>query len=159
MKVDVVTGACGFSGSYLVKRLLEEGRKVRATDLEGAYDEPKAVELREILDVDYERDGVEWVPSDLTRKETLQPLFEGDVGCLFHTASLYDYSAPWDALEKINIDGVTNLLDAAVEGGLERMIHWSTCGVYGHSYFPASHLDGRPHRPLMECLWNVVARP
>ncbi|MBU4173443.1 MAG: NAD-dependent epimerase/dehydratase family protein [Actinobacteria bacterium] len=159
MKVDVVTGACGFSGNYVVKQLLEKGRKVRATDLESAYGDPKAVELREILDVDYERDGVEWVPSDLTRKETLEPLFEGNVGCLFHTASLYDYSALWDALEKVNIDGVTNLLDAAVEGGVDRMIHWSTCGVYGHSYFPASHLDGRPHRSTVEFLWNVVVRP
>lgn len=159
MKVDVVTGACGFSGNYLVKQLLEKGRNVRATDLEGTYDDPKAVELREILDIDYARDGVEWVPTDLTRKETLEPLFEGDVGCLFHTASVYDYSAPWDVLEKVNINGVTNLLDAAVEGGVERMIHWSTCGVYGHSYFPGSHLDGRPHRPMIESLWNIVVRP
>ena len=159
VKVDVVTGACGFSGSYVVKRLLEKGRKVRATDLESAYVDPKSVELRRILDVDYERDGVEWVPSDLTRKETLESLFEGDVGCLFHTASLYDYSAPWDALQRINIDGVINLLDAAMEGEVERMIHWSTCGVYGHSYFPGSHLEGRPHRTVLEFLWNMVVRP
>jgi nucleoside-diphosphate-sugar epimerase len=160
MKVDVVTGACGFSGSYLVKRLLENGRKVRATDLEGAYDSPKSAELRRVLDLDFDRDGVEWVPTDLTRKETLAPLFEKeDVGCLFHTASLYDYSAPWDMLEKVNIHGVTNLLDTAMSGGIERMIHWSTCGVYGHAYFPGSHLEGRPHRPLVEFLWNVAVRP
>ncbi|MFA5787215.1 MAG: NAD-dependent epimerase/dehydratase family protein [Actinomycetota bacterium] len=159
-KVDVVTGACGFSGGYVVKHLLEKGRRVRATDLASAYDHPEEAERRKILDLDYERDGVEWVPSDLTRKETLLPLFaKGDVGCLFHTASLYDYSAPWSALEKVNILGVTNLLDAAVEGGIERMIHWSTCGVYGHSYFPGSYLEGRPHRPLVEFLWNQLVRP
>ncbi len=160
MKVDVVTGACGFSGNYLVKHLLEKGRLVRATDLEQSYGAAQSVEFRRILDVDYERDGVEWVPSDLARRETLDPLFDkGDVGCLFHTASLYDYSAPWEALEKVNIDGVTNLLDAALEGGIERMIHWSTCGVFGHSYFPGSYMEARPWRPLVEFLWNVMVRP
>lgn len=160
VKVDVVTGACGFAGNYVVKRLLEKGRKVRATDLEQAYGARQSIEFREMLDVDYERDGVEWVPTDLTRPETLGPLFEkGDVGCLFHTASLYDYSAPWEALEKVNIVGVTNLLDAAMAGGIERMIHWSTCGVYGHSNFPGAYMDGRPWLPLAEFVWNVAIRP
>jgi dihydroflavonol-4-reductase len=160
VKVDLVTGACGFAGNYLVKHLLEKGRIVRATDLEQAYGAQQSVEFRQMLDVDYERDGVEWVPSDITRQETLGPLFEkGDVGCLFHTASLYDYSAPWEMLEKVNIHGVTNLLDAALEGGIERMIHWSTCGVFGHSYFPGSYMDSRPWRPLIEFIWNLWIRP
>lgn len=160
MKVDVVTGACGFSGNYLVKHLVEKGRKVRATDLERAYDDPQSIEFRRILDLDYERDGVEWMPSDLTRRESLDALFEKkDVGCLFHTASLYDYSAPWEMLEKINIGGVTNLLEAAVDGGIERMLHWSTCGVFGHSHFPGSYLEMRPWLPLKEFIWNVWVRP
>lgn len=160
MKTDLVTGACGFSGSYLVKHLLEQGRSVRATDLESARKGKKFSDLSSAIDLDFERDGVEWVPSDLTRPETLRPLFDnGDVGCLFHTASLYDYSAPWEMLERINIQGISNLLDAAERGGIERMIHWSTCGVYGHSHFPAAHLEGRPHRPLVEFIWNVLVRP
>ncbi len=159
-KVDVVTGACGLAGSYLVKHLLEKGRKVRATDLEGAHDSPKSVGLRKALDLDFSRDGVEWVPTDLTRKETLAPLFDrGDVSCLFHTASLYDYSAPWDMLEKVNIHGVVNIMDAAMSGGIERMIHWSTCGVYGHSNFPGAYLEYHPWRPAVEFLWNILVRP
>jgi nucleoside-diphosphate-sugar epimerase len=159
MKVDVVTGACGFAGNYVVKHLLEKGRKVRATDLAHAYSSPQSVEFRKILDIDYDRDGVEWVPSDLTKRETLDPLFEGDVGTLFHTASLYDYSAPWELLEKVNIGGVTNLLDAAMDGGIERMIHWSTCGVFGHSNFPGQYIDGRPWLPMAEFIWNAFIRP
>ncbi|MFA5891904.1 MAG: NAD-dependent epimerase/dehydratase family protein [Actinomycetota bacterium] len=160
MKIDVVTGACGFVGSHLVKQLVQQGRRVRATDLPCAHNHPEEATRRRILDLDYERDGVEWVPSDLTRPETLAPLFAGgDVGCLFHTASLYDYAAPWEALERVNIHGVTNLLAAAQQGGIERMIHWSTCGVYGHPYFPGSHLEGRPHRSALEFLWNQAIRP
>jgi len=59
----------------------------------------------------------------------------------------------------VNIQGVTNLLDAASEGGIERMVHWSTCGVYGHSNFPGSYMEVRPWRPLVEFIWNVVIRP
>jgi len=80
VKVDIVTGGCGLSGTYLVKHLVEQGRKVRATDLESSYDSPKAQDLRRAVDLDFERDGVEWVPSDLTNKRTLPKLFKGDVG-------------------------------------------------------------------------------
>lgn len=159
MKVDIVTGGCGLSGTYLVKHLVEKGRNVRATDLAGSYDSPKAQDLRRAVDLDFERDGVEWVPSDLTDKKTLGRLFKGEIGCLYHTASLYDYSAPWEALEKVNILGVKNLLDAAEKGGIERMIHWSTCGVYGHPNFPGSYLEGNPHRTVQEFAWNVIVRP
>ena len=159
MKTDIVTGGCGLAGTYLVKHLVDKGRKVRATDLADSYDSPKALDLRRAVDLDFERDGVEWVPSDLTDGKTLPPLFEGDIGCLYHTASLYDYSAPWAALEKVNIEGVKNLLDAAGSGGIERMIHWSTCGVYGHPNFSGSYLEGRAYRPALEFLWNVLVRP
>ncbi|MHB8895943.1 MAG: NAD-dependent epimerase/dehydratase family protein [Candidatus Geothermincolia bacterium] len=159
MKTDIVTGGCGLSGTYLVKHLVEQGHKVRATDLASSYDSQKAQSLRRAVDLDFKRDGVEWVPSDLTNKKTLGPVFKGEVGCLYHTASLYDYSAPWEALEKVNIKGVTNLLDAAEKGSIERMVHWSTCGVYGHPHFPGSYLEGKPHRPTQEFLWNVLVRP
>jgi dihydroflavonol-4-reductase len=159
LKTDIVTGGCGLSGTYLVKHLLEKGRKVRATDLASSYDSAKAQDLRRAVDLDFERDGVQWVPSDLTEKKSLAPLFKGEIGCLFHTASLYDYSAPWEALETVNIHGARNLLDAAQNGGVDRMVHWSTCGVYGHPHFPGSYLEGQVHRPMQEFLWNVLVRP
>ena len=74
------------------------------------------------------------IPSDLTQPETLARCFEQPVTHVFHTASLYDYSVSMDKLVKVNIDGFANLL-AAVEGvKLERFVHWSTCGVFGHPY-------------------------
>ena len=35
-KQALVTGACGFSASYVINRLLKEGWKVKATDLKSA---------------------------------------------------------------------------------------------------------------------------
>ncbi len=50
VKVDVVTGACGFAGNYVVKHLLEKGRKVRATDLEQAHGARQSIAFRESTD-------------------------------------------------------------------------------------------------------------
>ena len=142
MKVDLVTGACGFSGLHTIKLLLAEGRKVRATDLASAHENLKTRRIMKSLDVDFERDGVEFVPADLTVKGALRDAMQ-DVKRLFHTASLYDYSASMEALERVNIHGTVNLCDDALDAGVERMIHWSTAGVYGHPYMPRSF-----HNPL-----------
>ena len=152
-KVDLVTGACGFSGLYMVKHLLAEGRPVRATDLERAYMSDKARSTMALLDIDFDRDGVEFVPADLTDKESLAPALK-NAACLYHTASLYDYSAPMEALEAVNIQGTVNLVETALASGVERMIHWSTAGVYGHPYMPRSFLNPlRSHYEFHHGLW------
>ena len=40
-RLNLVTGACGFTGSLLVQRLLDDGEKVIATDLARAFEHPK----------------------------------------------------------------------------------------------------------------------
>lgn len=54
----LVTGACGFVGSNLAKTALEKGFLVRATDLPSADRAP------------LKRLDVEFIPSDMTQKET-----------------------------------------------------------------------------------------
>lgn len=142
MKPSLVTGACGFSGMHLVKYLVEKGEPVRATDLASAAENPKLKSIREHLDVDFERDGVEFIPADLTDKDSLKPAVKG-VGTVYNTASLYDYSAPMSALERVNILGTNNLCDVMIDEGVERVIHWSSNAVYGHPYMPRSY-----HNPL-----------
>lgn len=118
----LVTGACGFSGSYMVELLLEKGYKVRATDLlnsERAY-------WKEIVQ------KVEFIPADLTKKETLKDVVK-DVEYVFHPAAIFDYSASWEVLEKVNVFGTKNLLEAILENNspVKRFVNWSTAGVYG----------------------------
>ncbi len=134
-RLNLVTGACGFTGSRLVKRLLEDRQKVIATDLEGAFEHPKNRTIFKNLGIDFSHENCQVIPSDLTDKESLRELFKQPVTHVFHTASLYDYSAGMDILRKINIDGFYNLADVAIEReGLKRFIHWSTCGVFGKPY-------------------------
>jgi nucleoside-diphosphate-sugar epimerase len=113
----LVTGACGFLGSHLVDHLLEDGWEVRATDLPDAD--------RRWLPAD-----APWVPADLTRRETMAATVQG-VDVVFHTACVSDFSAEWDRLYRVNTLGTENLLEAALRENVQRLVSWSSYGVYG----------------------------
>ena len=131
-RLNLVTGACGFTGSHLVKLLLDDGQEVVATDLARAFEHPKTRFIIRNIGIDFSHPHCEVVPADLTDRDSLKELFRHPVTHLFHTASLYDYSAPMDLLRKINIDGMYNLLDLSIQQeDLKRFIHWSTCGIFG----------------------------
>lgn len=115
-KTALVTGACGFTGSHMTELLADEGWDVVATDLEGAEREtyytegegsvPSPVYYEDI----FEDAGAEFVPGDLTDRESLEPVFEAaDYDAIFHIASLFDYFAEWDVLQAVNVEGGTNL--------------------------------------------------
>ena len=131
-RLNLVTGACGFTGSHLVKKLLDDGQAVIATDLARAFEHPKNKMIFKNIGLDFSRPNCKIIPANLTDPLSLAELFKQPITHVFHTASLYDYSAPMDILKKINIDGFYNLANLAVEHkGLQRFIHWSTCGIFG----------------------------
>lgn len=134
-KLNLVTGACGFCGSHLVRLLLDKGEKVVATDLERAFTHSKNRFIFERIGLDFDHPNCTVVPANLLEPESIRALTAYPVTHLFHTASLYDYSASMDILEKINIEGALNLFDAALEmKDLKRFVHWSTCGIFGKPY-------------------------
>lgn len=117
-KVALVTGACGFNGSHMVDLLLENGYRVRATDLPNSN--RKFVSAK-----------AEFMPADITKKDTLYPVIDG-VDYIFHPAAIFDYEAPWELCEKVNVFGTENLCDVAVEKNVKRFILFSTVSVYGY---------------------------
>ncbi|MHA1730910.1 MAG: NAD-dependent epimerase/dehydratase family protein [Promethearchaeota archaeon] len=136
----LVTGAKGHTGTFLVDLLLKKGCEVVATDLPPR--ERSALMTKEKVfrdDLRYmnieEWEGVEFIPADLTDKESLRALFKGEsYDVIYHPASFYDYFALIDILRKINVEGLRNFLDVIHEecgGKFPRFMHWSTCGVYG----------------------------
>ncbi|MDP8257038.1 MAG: NAD(P)-dependent oxidoreductase [Candidatus Alcyoniella australis] len=134
-RLNLVTGACGFCGSHLVKLLLDNGEKVIATDLAKAFEHPKNKFIFERIGLDFNHPNCKVIPANLLEPKTLKPLFKKNLTHIFHTASLYDYSASMEILRKINIEGSVNLFDLAVKHKkLERFIHWSTCGIFGKPY-------------------------
>src|SRR5207248_1952973 len=80
---------------------------------------------------------LELVAADLLDPTSLRAVLDRPIRRVFHTASLYDYSAPLDRLRRVNVDGARHLLAWAVDARLERFIHWSTCGVFGKPFTAA----------------------
>jgi dihydroflavonol-4-reductase len=127
--LSLVTGACGFMGTHMVEVLAEAGHQIRATDLAECYqaDDRKRGRFPSVL----QKLGAEFIPSDLGRPETLAPLVK-DVDYIFHIASVFNYTAPWSVLKKINVDGTKALWDYALqEKSLKRVVVWGAGGVYG----------------------------
>lgn len=153
-RLNLVTGACGFSGSHLVKLLLEQGQDVIAADLPKAFEHPKVKAVCKGIGLDFNHPACRAIPCDLLDTAGVSALFQNPITHVFHTASLYDYSAPLHLLRKINVEGSVNLFEAAAScKSLERFVHWSTCGVFGkprpasrgdHSNLPFTEDDSSP---------------
>jgi dihydroflavonol-4-reductase len=130
----LVTGVFGFSGSYVAKELLQRGEEVIGTDLPRSLEDPHLRRVAQSIGFDLEHPKLTLVGADLLDLASLEPLAAMKPERIFHTASLYDYSASLETLRLINVEGTRNLL-AAIKGRYpKRFIHWSTCGVFGKPY-------------------------
>ncbi|MDZ7271139.1 MAG: NAD(P)-dependent oxidoreductase [candidate division KSB1 bacterium] len=116
----LVTGAGGFIGSHLVERLAEKGHQVVALDL---HFPPELAEF----------DGsVEAVTGDF-RDETLMRRSLSGCDVVFHLASAHLQShLPDSEYWAVNVHGLQRLLEWSRDAGVERFVHTSTVGVYGH---------------------------
>ena len=123
MKV-LVTGAAGFLGGHLVDMLLERGDEVRAM----VRPVENATRLTSLA-------GVEVVHGDLTDTQSLKDAVKG-MQRVYNVAAR---TGPW-GLEKdynaVNVWGVADLITAAMDAGVQRIVHTSSITVYGH------HLHG-----------------
>lgn len=144
-RLNLVTGATGFSGSHVVARLLGAGQRVVATDTAGALESRR--DRLAWAGVDLGHPKLSTVPADLLDPREVASLVERPVTHVFHTASLYDYAASLERLVRVNVDGTRHLLDALRDHTLSRFVHWSTCGVFGK---PRTAADGDPNLPFDE---------
>ena len=112
----LVTGATGYIGNRLVKKLVKDGHKVKAmiVDNDPLLDRLKATDC-------------EIVRGDITKKESLRPCFE-DVKTVFHLASVLVSHNP-ELFQKINYEGTKNLFDIAVEARVNHFIYMSAAAA------------------------------
>ncbi len=121
-----VTGGSGFIGAAIVRALLEDGFGVRVLLRPGS-------DRRNLAGLEVEQ----W------EGDLLQPasLANGMAGCdlLFHAAADYRLWTPEPAaMYAANVDGTRNILAAALESGISRVVYTSSVGTLGN---PG---DGRP---------------
>lgn len=123
----LVTGAGGFIGSHLTERLIREGADVRA------FVHYNALGSWGWLDFSPFREEIEVVAGDITDHASVRNALAGRE-IVFHLAALiaipYSYQAP-ELYMRTNALGTMNILQAAREAELERVIHTSTSEVYG----------------------------
>ncbi|MDA0229573.1 MAG: NAD-dependent epimerase/dehydratase family protein [Proteobacteria bacterium] len=115
----LITGATGFLGSAVVRLLVAEGREVRAL-VRGASDS------RNIEGLDIER-----VTGDLTDSASLKAAAKG-CDALYHVAADYRLWIPKPKeIYDINVEGTRNLMRAAGEAGVARIVYTSSVAVLG----------------------------
>lgn len=115
----LVTGATGFVGSAMVRRLLDAGHSVRALVRTGS-------DQRNLDGLEVER-----VVGDLTDPASLK---RAAAGCtaLYHVAADYRlWVRDPKVMERANIDGTRNVLLAAAEAGCQRMVYTSSVATLG----------------------------
>jgi dihydroflavonol-4-reductase len=123
-ELTLVTGATGFTGSYLVRALVADGGQVRVI----ARSTAKA---RRLLPA-----SVEVVEGDVADPGVVERAVQG-VGTVYHLAAVYrEAKHPDFRYREVNVDASRNLLDAAVAASVHRYVHCSTVGVHGHIASP-----------------------
>src|SRR5438046_2656197 len=123
----LVTGADGFIGSHLVELLARNGAKVRALSLYNSFNDWGWLEgIDPAL-------KVKVVTGDVRDKAQMSAITK-NIDVVFHLASLvaipYSYVAP-ESYVQTNVQGTLNVVQAAMEHGVKRVVHTSTSEVYG----------------------------
>jgi dihydroflavonol-4-reductase len=135
----LITGATGFIGPHLVRKLVSDGHTCRCLVRTGSNTGP------------LQASGVELVEGDITRAETLQGMADGmdrvlHMATLGHMANFRVTESMFDA---INVQGTQNIMEEALRAGVRRVVHCSTVAAMGICQdVPATEKSlCKPHHP------------
>lgn len=126
----LITGGSGFLGINLTRYLLNKGHEVICYD---------------IADFDYpERDRITFIQADIRDRAALDRAMPG-VNIVVHTAAALPLYSKED-IYTTDVVGTRNVVDAAYQAGVERLIHISSTAVYGipdhHPLYEDDKLQG-----------------
>jgi ornithine--oxo-acid transaminase len=115
----LVTGASGFIGGHLARRLANAGHCVRGL----VRPTSDTAELRQA--------GVQLVTGDLTDPASITRAVHG---CRFvvHCGALVSDWATREEITRVNVEGTRHVAQAARAAGVRRLVHLSSTDVYGH---------------------------
>jgi UDP-glucose 4-epimerase len=147
MALYLVTGGAGFIGSHLVEALVQRGGRVRVLDdfSTGHRDNLEAV-----------ASSIELIEGDITDAQTVRQAMAG-VEVVFHQAALA--SVPRSvanplATHRACVDGTLNVLLAARDAGVRRVVYAASSSAYGNSEV----LPKSEHHPTLPLSPYAVAK-
>ncbi len=117
----VVTGATGFLGSYIARWLVMQGEQVRAT-----YRSNARFDLVEDV-----QDKIEWVEADILDAPAIHDAIQG-ASEVYHAAATVSFSRHQAGrMQQVNVLGTANVVNAALEAGVEYLLHVSSVAAIG----------------------------
>jgi nucleoside-diphosphate-sugar epimerase len=130
-RTATVTGAGGFIGNAICRRLAAEGASVRGLDLNPAA-------AGRVIST-----GATFAEADVADREALGAALD-QASLVVHTAAHVRDWGSMDEFVRVNVAGTANVLDASAEAGADRVVHISSVVVYG--YESRAEQDERAHR-------------
>lgn len=121
----LVTGGCGFIGSHIVEKLLENGKEVIV------YDNLSVGKKENISE------SVRLVEGDIRDLDSLKRVMKG-IDIVFHNAAFVSIRNSFDKIREDlenNSIGTLNVLEAASDAGVKKFIFGSSMAVYGEPEF------------------------
>lgn len=125
----LVTGASGFIGSWLVRKLLHEGHKVKVL-----CRPTSTFEL--IADLEFEKSF-----GDITDPKSIEAAIS-NIDTVFHLAGYIGYKkSDHDLMNKINVKGTENIYKLSLKNKVKNFIFLSSVTAIGASFSPFESLD------------------
>ena len=151
-KTILVTGAAGFIGSYLAKRLLKENPEVKIIGFDSLNDyyDPKLKQYR--LDELKQHKNFTFVKGDLANKPAIDQLFKTEkpdlvVNLAAQAGVRYSIDHP-DAYIESNLIGFYNILEACRRHPVEHLVYASSSSVYGGNKKVPFSTDDKVDNPV-----------
>lgn len=118
----LVTGGTGLVGSFLLRRLVEQGKDpVRAIKRSNS-------DTSALQDISH---AIEWVDAELEDINSLYDAMQG-VTRIYHSAAHISMSnRDRDILHKVNYEGTANIVNAALDAGVQRLLYVSSIAAIG----------------------------
>lgn len=128
----LVTGGSGFIGSHIATSLVAQGKRVRILD---------NFATGSIANLDHIRDEVEVIEGDLRNPDDVSRAVNG-INLIYHQAALASVprsiANPKSSFD-VNVTGTLNLLIAARDAGVRRLVFASSSSVYGDTEVSPKH--------------------